>query len=123
MSKLMIVDDDRTTVSLLRMLLELDGHQVVATMPQAAVMGEILAERPDLVLLDVFLQDADGIEVLKQIRAEAALAGTRVVMISGMDVSDQVREAGADGFLLKPYTPDQLSAIIQENLNRSDPGH
>lgn len=116
MSKIMIVDDDRSTVSLLTILLQMDGYHVVSATPRASVLDEIRQERPDLVLLDVFLSDIEGTEVLKRIREDPVLEETRVVMISGMELSEECRAAGADAFLLKPYTPDQLATTIRMNL-------
>jgi CheY-like chemotaxis protein len=121
MATLMIVDDDHTMVSLLKILLEMEGHRVVNAAQQEAIFSSLRADKPDLVLMDVFLPGVDGMAVLTQIRATPELANTRVVMTSGMDVSDQSKAAGANGFLLKPYTPEQLIAIIQENLGQDGP--
>ena len=115
MPKVMIVDDDRTMISLLRILLEMDGYQVVAVDQQDALLERIRKERPDVLLMDVFLTNMDGIELLAQIRAEGDLQSLRVIMTSGMDLSEKASQVGADAFLLKPYTPEQLIALIQEH--------
>lgn len=117
MPKVMIIDDDRTMVTLLQTLLQLDGFEVLATFPRDDVLSEIGNNRPDLVLMDVFLTGADGIELLKKLRASPDLCSVPVVMASGMDLSDRCAEAGANGFLLKPYTPEQLISLIRETLN------
>jgi len=80
------------------------------------MLEKVRIEKPDLVLMDVFLTDTDGKEVLKQLRSSKDIADIRVIMTSGMDLADQCMEAGADAFLLKPYTPDQLMKMIRENL-------
>lgn len=116
MSKVMIVDDDRTMVSLLKILLEMDGFEVVNIMMGGQLIEKIRNEKPDLVLMDVFLSDADGKEILSELRKTSDLADVRVIMTSGMDLADQCLDAGADAFLLKPYTPEQLMKIIKENL-------
>ncbi len=64
--------------------------------------------------MDYFLPDLDGLELLTQLRADPMLKATRIVMSSGMDVSDQCMAAGADAFLLKPYTPEQLVEVIKK---------
>ena len=112
----MVVDDDRTMVSLLKTLFELQGFQVLTALHRDAVLNGLRKERPDVVLMDVFLSGLDGLELLREVRAAQDLAGMRVVMTSGMDLADACLEAGADAFLLKPYTPDQLLELIQENL-------
>ncbi|OGO17062.1 MAG: hypothetical protein A2Z14_09155 [Chloroflexi bacterium RBG_16_48_8] len=116
MSKVLIVDDDRTMVSLLKILLEMDGFDVVNISIGEQLLEKVRVENPDLVLMDVFLTDSDGKEILKQLRSTKDIADVRVVMTSGMDLAEQCMDAGADAFLLKPYTPEQLMKIIRENL-------
>jgi len=116
MSKVLIVDDDRTMVSLLKILLEMDGFDVSNLSMGGKLIEKVRDEKPDLILMDVFLSDADGKEVLAELRNTKDLSDLRVVMTSGMDLADQCMDAGADAFLLKPYTPEQLMKIIQQNL-------
>jgi CheY-like chemotaxis protein len=115
-SKVLIVDDDRTMVSLLRILLEMDGFEVVNINMGGQLIDKVRLEKPDLILMDVFLSDADGKDMLTELRNTSDLADVRVVMTSGMDLADQCMDAGANAFLLKPYTPEQLMIIIQDNL-------
>jgi CheY-like chemotaxis protein len=116
--KVMVVDDDRTMVSLLRTLLELDGYQVVQPKNAASVLESIAAERPDLVLMDVFLKGHDGIDLVRGLRKLPELAQIPVVMTSGMDVSEQSLAAGANSFMLKPYDPDVLLRTIRSQLGQ-----
>lgn len=116
MTKILIVDDDRTMVSLLKTLFELQGFQVLTALQEDAVLAALREDKPDVVFMDVFLSGLDGLELLRQMRAAKDLAGLRVIMTSGMDVSDACIEAGANAFLLKPYTPDQLLELIQQNV-------
>jgi CheY-like chemotaxis protein len=120
MTKLMLVDDDQTMVSLLRTLLEMDGYSIVVPKAWDEIVETIREERPDLVLMDYFLPHMEGLEVMEELRASDDLTNVRVVMTSGMDVTEQCREAGADAFLLKPYTPEVLLSTIQENLGQDD---
>jgi len=117
--KVMVVDDDRTMVTLLRTLLELDGYQVVQPKNAASVLESIAAERPDLVLMDVFLKGHDGIDLVRGLRKLPELAHTPVVMTSGMDVSEQSLAAGANSFMLKPYDPDVLLQTIRSQLGQT----
>jgi CheY-like chemotaxis protein len=116
--KVMVVDDDRTMVTLLRTLLELDGYQVVQPKNAASVLESIAAERPDLVLMDVFLKGQDGIDLVRGLRKLPELAQTPVVMTSGMDVSEQSLAAGANSFMLKPYDPEVLLQTIRSQLGQ-----
>ena len=117
--KVMVVDDDRTMVTLLRTLLELDGYQVVQPTNTASVLESIVAERPDLVLMDVFLRGHDGIDLVRGLRKLPELAQTPVVMTSGMDVSEQSLAAGANSFMLKPYDPEVLLQTIRSQLGQT----
>ncbi|NIS82090.1 MAG: response regulator [Anaerolineales bacterium] len=116
MTKVLIIDDDRTMVSLLTTLLEMDGFEVAEVRNWGAILETVRSELPDLVLMDFFLPQIEGLEVITQMRGDPELADIRIIMTSGMDVSDQCLDAGADTFLLKPYTPDQLLESIQANL-------
>ena len=116
MSKLMIVDDDHTMVSLLQTLLELDGFEVVPTTQFEKFEGSLVQEKPDLVIMDVFLANGDGIALLRKVREMPEYRGLPVIMTSGMDVSDECLEAGANGFMLKPYEPPDLISMIRANL-------
>lgn len=116
MTKVMIVDDDRTMVSLLQTLFELQGYQVFTALDRDTLLASLRAERPDVVLMDVFLSGLDGLDLLRQIRQAHDLASVRVIMTSGMDLAESCMQAGANAFLLKPYSPDQLFEVVQKNL-------
>lgn len=116
--RILVVDDDAIMVSLLHTLLQLDGFEVVGANPSEPIVARARATQPDLMLLDVFLRGADGLELLSQVKAEPSLAGTPVVMCSGMDMSEQCANRGAEAFLLKPYSPDHLLDTIRACLAR-----
>ncbi len=116
MAKVLIVDNDRTTVSLLKILLELDGYTVEIAGNPVAVLDEVRSADPDVVLMDVFLTGGDGLDLLRRMRASPDLATIPVLMSSGMNLADECSVAGADGFLLKPYAPEQLAQALQRTL-------
>ncbi len=110
---LLLVDDDRTLTGLIATLLEFDGFSVRTVGLGNAVIAELLANRPDAVLMDVHLADTSGLDVVKHIRQMDGLADLPVILASGMDVEDQAKAAGASAFLIKPFAPDQLATFIQ----------
>lgn len=110
----MIVDDDRSMVRLLQTLLTLDGFLVVHESRAAEIINAIRTEKPDVVMMDKNLAGADGLEFLKQIRADADLNQLPVVIASGEDVGYRCRELGANEFILKPYAPDDLTKILKK---------
>ncbi len=116
MPKVLLVDDDRNVVMLLKTLLQLEKFTVALESRAEEVLPTIWREQPDIVLMDVHLADADGLQILAEIRQDPALAKTRVVIASGEDVSYQCQQAGANDFVLKPYSPDHLISIIRKVL-------
>lgn len=112
MAKVMIVDDDRTTVKLLQTLLELDGFDISVAPRGADVIPMAEKVIPDIFLMDYHLADMDGVDVLRELRAGGRFVKTPVVMTSGLDVEDEVMEAGANAFLVKPFEPDDLPGLF-----------
>jgi CheY-like chemotaxis protein len=119
-SKILIIDDDQTMLELIQTLLDLEGFQV-STLEgndsMAEIIQEIKAIQPSLILCDVFLRDLNGLELLKMIRQEPDLDHVRILMSSGMDFSHQCFQEKADGFIVKPYMPDDLIHKIQYILS------
>jgi two-component system cell cycle response regulator DivK len=113
----MIVDDDYTMNSLLQMLLEMDGFKVVLCPQADEVLLIARSEKPDVLLMDVHIGEADGLEILRTIRQDAGLKALPVIIQSGMDVEDKCKAAGASAFILKPYPPDQLGATLKKVLS------
>lgn len=120
--KVLIVEDDEMMLSLLETLLQLEGFEVIRYQGEDSLEGAVdlvRQEKPALVLLDVHMRKFNGFDLLKNIRQDPALGSTRVLVTSGMDVGDESREQGADGFVLKPYMPNDLILKIQEILRPS----
>jgi len=111
-SKIMIVDDDRTTVKLLQTLLELDGFDVAVVGRGADVLPHAAASAPELFLMDYHLADADGVDVIRDLRATEQFAQTPIIMTSGLDVEEEALSAGATTFLLKPFEPEELPGLF-----------
>jgi CheY-like chemotaxis protein len=116
MPKILIVDDDETMVSLLRTLLELDGYEVVDSRDWEGILDIIRQENPALVLMDCILPKSSGLEILGKIRSQPELDQTAVIMTSGLDMEYRCQALGANGFLLKPYPPEQLLNLIGEYI-------
>ncbi len=119
MTKIFLCEDDPTMNSLLTTLLEYEGYEVFGT--QDCINFEeyleiIRQEKPDIVLLDVHLRQLNGFDLLRLIRKETEMQQPRVLMSSGMDMGMESQIGGADGFLLKPYMPEELIEKIQETL-------
>jgi excisionase family DNA binding protein len=110
--KVLLVDDEVELVQLIHQELEADGRFEVKIAQNGFDAGMMVKEyRPDLIVLDVMLPDINGKEVCHRVRADSSLEDVRIICISGMIEEDKVQElklAGADDFLPKPFEIDQL---------------
>ena len=117
MTKIFLIEDDETMLALLRTLLSIEGFDVVQ-LPKgdtaAGIIDEVRREMPALILLDVHIRQINGFDLLYMIRNDDALKHLRVLMSSGMDFKERCREQGADGFILKPYMPEDLIQQIRQ---------
>ncbi|MFN2215488.1 MAG: response regulator [Anaerolineales bacterium] len=117
-SKIFMVEDDPMMQSLLKTLLEIEGYQVSSPpMNRSNIIGSLLIEDPDLVLLDVLLGRSNGLEILKKIKKIKKLKNKKFLMTSGSDLEAECLEAGADGFIMKPYMPEELMKKIHALTN------
>lgn len=109
MSKVLLAEDDYTMVSLLKTLLSMEGFNVVTALDKKESFLEVVRqERPDVILLDVHLGDRNGLDLVRDLRADPQLKETRVIMCSGINMEAECLTGGADDFLLKPYVVDDL---------------
>jgi CheY-like chemotaxis protein len=113
MAKVLLVEDDRTMVSLLKTLLNMEGYEVVALEVDADVPIAIQRENPDVLFMDVHMGKQSGLEIVETIRKNPELASLRVVMTSGLNVKDECLKRGANHFLLKPFMPDDLLRLLK----------
>lgn len=116
MPKVMLIDDDATILSLLQTLLEFEGYQVLQLNGEGDpddIMDQIRLEKPDLVLLDIHLHHINGLDLLRLIRQDEGSESIQVLMSSGMELGPKCAQEGANGFILKPYMPDELVKKIQ----------
>lgn len=118
--RILIVDDEKGLVRMMRMNLEHDGFEVVEANNGAQAMDRLRAVIPDLILLDVMMPDLDGFTVLKMIRE---VGPTPVIMLTAKgEEADKVKglELGADDYVTKPFSPRELTSRIRAVLRRGN---
>jgi DNA-binding response OmpR family regulator len=119
---ILVVEDEKEIRELLAHYLRKEGFAPILAADGEAALSTVRKERPDLVLLDIMLPKADGLEVLRAIRSDAGLARTPVVMLTAKgDETDRVvgLELGADDYVQKPFSPREVVARIKAILRRS----
>ncbi len=118
--KVLIVDDDEDLVELIADHLERDGRFEIRSANNGFDAGMMVKEyRPDIIVLDVMLPDINGKEVCQRVRSDKTMEDTRIICISGMVEEDKVadlREAGANDFMHKPFEVEKLIDRICELL-------
>jgi two-component system, OmpR family, KDP operon response regulator KdpE len=118
--QILIVEDDEDTAEVVSTLLHDAGYHTISVERGKQALNEIASAAPDLVLLDLNLPDIHGLDVLKEVRTHSFMP---MIVVSGFTRErDKViaLEAGADDYLSKPFSPEELIARIGALLRRID---
>jgi two-component system, OmpR family, phosphate regulon response regulator PhoB len=120
--RILIVDDERDILEVLRYNLEQTGFQVRTALDGRTALAELSRETPDLVVLDIMLPDMTGLEVCRRIRASERTSRLPILMLTAKaEEVDRVvgLEVGADDYVTKPFSPREVVLRIQSILRRS----
>lgn len=115
----LICDDDGDVRALIATVLRRRGHVLREAADGRAALEELAGGQPDLAILDVHMPGIDGLAVLRRIRADPALAGTRVLLLSGAAEASGKgwgKGVGADAHLAKPFAIADLDAVVRSLL-------
>jgi len=121
--RLLMIDDDLSLNELLTEYFERFGHTLATAATAAAGRSMLRRDEPDLLILDVMLPDADGMELCRTIRSESDIP---IVMLTARgDLPDRVLglELGADDYVPKPFEPRELVARVETLMRRSRETH
>ena len=123
--RILVVDDDRKIVRLLRASLEQAGYQVFVAYDGETAVHNLRREKPDLLLLDLMLPDRDGWDITRLVRSDSTLANIPIIMLTArVDTNDKIvgLEIGADDYITKPYDPREVVARVRARLRGQTAG-
>src|SRR3984893_14442963 len=125
MKRILVVEDDKDIVELVRYNLEKDGYQVAASGDGATGLAQIRKTPPDLLLLDLMLPKISGLDICKEVRRDVSLNRLPILILTAKGKQRApvlVLELGADDYVTKPFSPRELVARVKALLRRADPG-
>ena len=117
----LIVDDEATTRTLVRLLLERDGYRVIEAFNGRHALDVIGAQAVDLVVMDLLLPELDGDDAIRALRQHEQHATTLIVVVTteeGPSVEEQLLDLGADDHILTPFEPTVLTSRIKAAFRR-----
>jgi len=116
-SRILVIDDDRDMIKILRARLEKDGYDVVVASNGVEGMEEIKKQKPDLILLDLGLPIMDGYTMLKELKRSDLYKDIPIIVLSGRKkVKELIELEGVVDFLAKPFGQGELNNRIQWHL-------
>lgn len=117
--KILLADDEEDIKTVIKLYLESKGYDVVTSYDGLDTLDKVKAEKPDLILLDIMMPVINGFEVCKQLKADENTSHIPIVMLSAASHSDSVEqaiEAGAVDYIMKPFEPPRIEAILKKIL-------
>lgn len=121
--RILVVDDDKDVVRLMRSYLEQSGYEVLVAYNGENALHLLRREQPDLLLLDLMLPDRDGWDITRTVRADPSLAAMPIIMLTArVEDTDKIvgLEIGADDYVTKPYNPREVVARVRARLRSLD---
>jgi DNA-binding response OmpR family regulator len=122
--RILVIEDDKDIVELVRYNLEKDGFQVLTSGDGSMGLAQVRKTPPDLLVLDLMLPKLSGLEICKEIRRDASLNRLPILMLTARgEESDRIvgLELGADDYVTKPFSPRELVARVKALLRRVEP--
>ncbi len=117
--KILIADDEQNIVISLEFLMKREGFEVIVANDGDEAVQRIRSDHPDLVLLDVMMPKKSGFEVCQEVKADPALAGVRILMLTAKGRDTEVAKGlalGADAYMTKPFSTKELVEKVRSML-------
>ncbi|MHC4855315.1 MAG: response regulator [Planctomycetota bacterium] len=123
-AKILVVDDQKDLLELLRMALEQEGYSVRTAVSGTEALSMVAAEKPDLILLDIILGDISGIKITTKLKNETETSHIPIILLTAKDSETDIivgLSVGADDYITKPFSTKVLLARIDAVLRRTYP--
>jgi DNA-binding response OmpR family regulator len=117
--KVLIADDEPNIVTSLEFLMESNGYETLIARNGEEVLTQVIAGKPDLILLDIMLPLKDGFEACREIRANHQWKEIRIIMVTARGRDSEIQKGlslGADAYITKPFSPKELVAHVRRLL-------
>ncbi len=119
MSKILVADDDRVMLGLLKTLMELEGNEVVTATHAEDIVTKVRESQPALILMDYNLAGGNSMAALRELKADPDLKQIPILVASGMDREYECKQNGAEDFILKPFRPTELLERMRTLMTQS----
>ena len=112
-----VVDDDEAILDVLKIILEESGYKITIISDGRDLLNKINTQKPDLILLHIWLAGLDGEQITKQFKSDSKIAGIPIILISANNRGRQIAvQSGADGFIAKPFEIEHLVQTVKKHL-------
>lgn len=121
MAKILVVDDDEIFLNIIEDILINEGHDVVLAENGELGIEAARSQSPDLIFMDISMPVMDGLEAIRQLKSDKKTKATPILAVTSSSTQacyDEIYEAGGDGYLSKPITPEQLQERITRLLKK-----
>ena len=118
--KILIADDEEDIKTIVQLLLETQGYQIVTAFDGLDALDKVKTEKPDLILLDIMMPILDGFEVCKRLKDDPETASIPVIMLSASAHAESRQkglDAGAVNYIVKPFEPEYLEEVVRKTLS------
>jgi DNA-binding response OmpR family regulator len=117
--KILVVDDEPTTVQLIEFILKRQGYETITAGNGEQAITKAMEEKPDLILMDVMMPGVDGVMATQKLKMEEKTSGIPIIMVSALGLELEVMrglQAGADGYVVKPFSSKEILSAVEEHL-------
>lgn len=119
MAKILVIDDDKPILDVVKTILSSEGYNVEIISHWPEVFGKIKSYRPDLIILDIFIEGSDGRVICKELKKSKTTVNIPVVLFSATHrLESYTKDSNAQGYLKKPFETSDLLNIVSECLAR-----